>query len=126
MSSVSSEGCLVVCGRVMPGVRLLVLHVRGARDLSPSDGARLMLSKLHLDSQVAPPRFLASLGVGRLALNHFGQGSRRGLPDFNQGQPNNGMHPTRFSADVIGKIGCLSHCVRAGDAKRWAASSSEV
>jgi len=32
--------------------------------------------------------------------------------------PNNGMHPTRISMDVIRKIESRSHCVRAGDAGR--------
>jgi len=31
---------------------------------------------------------------------------------------NNGMHPTRISADVIPKIGCLVQNLRAGDAWR--------
>ena len=34
---------------------------------------------------------------------------------------NNGMHPTRFSMDVIRIIECLIHCLRAGDAGRYAA-----
>ena len=38
--------------------------------------------------------------------------------------PNNGMHPTRIRPDVIRQLGCLSHCIRAGDAGRWAASLS--
>jgi hypothetical protein len=36
--------------------------------------------------------------------------------------PNNGMHPTRFSADAIRQIESPRGCVRAGDARRWAAS----
>jgi hypothetical protein len=35
-----------------------------------------------------------------------------------RGRHNNGMHPTRISVDVIRKVGCLSHFVRAGDAGR--------
>jgi len=33
-------------------------------------------------------------------------------------QPNNGLHPTRTSADVIRQLGGLFSCVRAGDAWR--------
>jgi len=32
--------------------------------------------------------------------------------------PNNGLHPTRISMDVIRKIESLSHNLRAGDAGR--------
>ena len=32
--------------------------------------------------------------------------------------PNNGMHPTRISKNVIQQLGCLIHWVRAGDAGR--------
>ncbi len=32
--------------------------------------------------------------------------------------PNKGMHPTRFSPDVIRQMECLRGCVRAGDAGR--------
>jgi hypothetical protein len=34
------------------------------------------------------------------------------------GQPNNGMHPTGESGNVIRQIGCLSQCFPAGDAGR--------
>jgi len=36
--------------------------------------------------------------------------------DLKMAQSNNGIHPTRFSSDVIRKIERLSSCVRAGDA----------
>ena len=34
-------------------------------------------------------------------------------------KPNNGMHPTRVSVDVIRKVEGLFSCVRAGDAGRY-------
>ena len=40
-----------------------------------------------------------------------------------EARPNNGMHQTRISADVIRKVGCLSHNLRAGDAGRYVSAS---
>jgi len=37
--------------------------------------------------------------------------------------PNNGMHPTENSLDVMRKVGCLSQCFPAGDAGRYVSAS---
>jgi hypothetical protein len=45
------------------------------------------------------------LDIARRALNNFLQGWRRALRNFIHGQPNNGMHPTGHSGNVIRKVG---------------------
>jgi hypothetical protein len=58
------------------------------------------------------------LDLTKRALDNSFRGGQRTLCAFNGGQPNNGMHPTGHSADVIRKVGCLYRFFPAGDAGR--------
>jgi len=62
-----------------------------------------------------------TLDSARRALNNSSGGGCRALRNFNRGQPNNGMHPTGHSMDVMRKVECLFQCFPAGDAGRYAA-----
>jgi hypothetical protein len=81
-------------------------------------GARLL--SVQLTAHV--PRHAAALplilDIARRALNNSFRGGWRILNNFKHGQPNNGMHPTGHSGNVIRKVGCLYTFFPAGDAGR--------
>jgi hypothetical protein len=64
-------------------------------------GARLLAVQLTSHFACRAAALPHILDAARQKLNNSIRGSQRTLIDFNQGQPNNGMHPTANSAAFI-------------------------
>jgi len=58
------------------------------------------------------------LDSAKRALNNSFRGGRQALRNSNDGQPNNGMHPTANSVALIRETPAIQRFVAAGDAER--------
>jgi len=103
----------------MPGVRLLRIESGNKREACRHRTAR-GFSQFKANDSIAgcTTALPLPLDMARRALNNSLRGGRQALGNSNRGQPNNGMHLTGESGNVIRKVGCLYRFFPAGDAGR--------